>query len=316
MDRSSGRLAQLRAAIAVDPHPNHRVAHTATTRLIARAETAAAGRPLLGWGAFSESTATPRIGAEDWQATLGVTANMIAVAGLAEAEDFATLNRLVRQYGPEAVASIQAAADERLGLGRSMPLATRFARTVTRTQRIVDSLVAGGTEHQAARAIARRCARTAYSLVMTDVDRSPPGPRITTVEDAITCVDTGGIPAWRGQVAIVAADPWSPYPTELLRLLREGDRDAAADTLESAVKYYRDLAERHDRQLVAREIRRLVAMSGLSQRQFAAMSGTSAPRLSTYVNGLVTPSASMMVRFTRVSELAERQGRDARGSSA
>ena len=151
---------------------------------------------------------------------------------------------------------------------------------------------------------------------MADIDPASPGPQLTTVDDAVQCVDSGGIRAWRAQVAAVAANPWTPYATDLVTLLREGDRDGAADMLESAMRHYRDLAERHDRQLVAREIRRLVAMSGLSQRQFAALCGTSAPRISTYVNGLVTPSASMMVRFTRVSELAERQSRNARGSSA
>ena len=51
-----------------------------------------------------------------------------------------------------------------------------------------------------------------------------------------------------------------------------------------------------------------------TQREFAAMAGTSASRLSTYVNGLVTPSATMMVRIRRVSELV--QTRRANGSSS
>ena len=38
-------------------------------------------------------------------------------------------------------------------------------------------------------------------------------------------------------------------------------------------------------------------MSGLTQRDFARRMGTSASRVSTYVNGLVTPSASMMIRI-------------------
>jgi DNA transposition AAA+ family ATPase len=98
--------------------------------------------------------------------------------------------------------------------------------------------------------------------------------------------------------------------------LVDGGRPELAAALDELVKHYRDLSEQHDRQLVAREIRRLVAVSGLSQRQFAALCGTSAPRLSTYVNGLVTPSAAMMVRFTRVSERAQRQAAQERGSTA
>ena len=291
------------------------LAQTATSQLIARAAGADAGRLVLGWDQFSEAAASV-IGEDDWPMTVGVMANMISVVGLADAEDFSTLDQLVRQYGHESVASVQTTIDDLLGLGVAMPLASRFAWKVARTQRIVDSLVASRTEHEAACQIARRCSRNAYWLVMADIDPDSPGPQLTTVEDAVKCVDNGGIQAWRAQVSAVAVNPWAPYPTELLRLLREGDREVPADILDSAIRHYRDLAERHDRQLVAREIRRLVAISGLSQRQFAALCGTSAPRISTYVNGLVTPSASMMVRFARVSELAQRQSRSARGSSA
>ena len=46
--------------------------------------------------------------------------------------------------------------------------------------------------------------------------------------------------------------------------------------------------------------RRIVAMSGLSQRAFAARVGTSASRLSSYVHGHVVPSATMMLRIKRV----------------
>jgi len=180
----------------------------------------------------------------------------------------------------------------------------------------VDALEASGLDRDRALDVGHRCYRTGFWLVIADVDPDAPGPELTTVEDAIECADAGGIQAWRAQVASVAGNPWSPYPVELHELLVDGDRPAPAEALDSAIKHYRDLSERRDRQLVAREIRRLVAVSGLSQRQFAALCGTSAPRLSTYVNGLVTPSASMMVRFTRVSELAQQQARRVRGSSA
>lgn len=315
MDGSVARLAEVRAAIAADPHPIHRAAHTATTQLITRAGGADGDRFVLGRDQFFEA-ALGLIGEDDWPITIGVMANMISVVGLAEAEDFSTLDQLVRQYGHESVAAVQTRTDDLLGLGVAMPLASRLTWRLAQTQRIVDVLVASGTGDEPARAIARRCSRAAYWLVMADIDPGSPGPELASVDDVVQCADSGGIRAWRAQVAAVAANPWAPYSVELVGLLRDGDRDAPADMLESAIRHYRDLSERDDRQLVAREVRRLVAMSGLSQRQFAALCGTSAPRISTYVNGLVTPSASMMVRFTRVSELAQRQSRNARGSSA
>lgn len=52
-------------------------------------------------------------------------------------------------------------------------------------------------------------------------------------------------------------------------------------------------------------IRDLVARSGLSQQDFALRLGTSRPRLSTYMTGKVTPSASLMVRMRRIAARAQ-----------
>ena len=116
-----------------------------------------------------------------------------------------------------------------------------------------------------------------------------PGPILRTPEEVAWTWDNGGLRAWRGQVAIIASNPWAPYGNELKELALAANRPAPVHAIEEAVKVYRSRFERRERELVAREIRQLVAMSGLSQREFAAMAGTSASRLSTYVNGLVTP---------------------------
>ena len=197
-----------------------------------------------------------------------------------------------------------------------MPLASRFAWRVAHSEAVVECVAASGVNGEVAVDIGRACYRTGFWLLLADIDQDAPGPELATVEDAVRCVDVGGMRAWRGQVALVAANPWAPYPVKLYKLLIAGDRPAQADALDAVIHYYRDRTERADRQQVATEIRRLVAVSGLSQRQFAALCGTSAPRLSTYVNGLVTPSASMMVRFARASESRQQQTHRARNTSA
>lgn len=315
METSVGRFAALHAAIAQDADPSNQPAHAATLELLARAGRAGARRPLPGWERFAEAAAG-LVGTRDWPMTLAVTANLIAVVDLAEPGDFVTLSRLVKHYGHRPVASIQSVVDDVLGTSSAKPLATRFAWKVARTPGIVGGLVAGGLDPQRAHVVARRCRRCAFWLVVADVDPASPGPELTTVEDVVACADHGGIPAWRGQLAIIAANPWAPYPLQLQQQLVDGGRPELAGALDDLIKYYRDVSEQRDRQLVAREVRRLVAVSGLSQRQFAALCGTSAPRLSTYVNGLVTPSASMMLRFARVSERAQEQARRERGSTA
>lgn len=315
MDTSVARIAALRAAIADDSDPEHGFAHAATEGLLGRAERVADGRLLLGWERFPEA-ADRLVGDEGWPMRIAVMANMVAVVDFGDPADFAVLDGLVERYGHVAVAAVQTTVDRLLGTGVAQPLASRYVWRVARDGSIVDGLVASGLDRDAALRIGRTCYRSGFWLVIADIDLDAPGPELTTVEEAVRCADAGGIRGWRAQVATVAANPWAPYPLELHQLLLAGDRQAPADALEAAIKYYRDQSERHDRQLVAREIRRLVAMSGLSQRQFAALCGTSAPRLSTYVNGLVTPSASMMVRFTRASERAQRQSRQQRGHTA
>jgi transcriptional regulator with XRE-family HTH domain len=61
---------------------------------------------------------------------------------------------------------------------------------------------------------------------------------------------------------------------------------------------------------VAAEIRDVVAGSGLSRQVFALRLGTSRPRLSTYMSGKVTPSASLMVRMRRIAAQAQELAKD------
>jgi len=72
-----------------------------------------------------------------------------------------------------------------------------------------------------------------------------------------------------------------------------------ANAMEQVVRNARDEAEADERRAVAAEISRLVDESGLTRAEFASRIGTSTSRLSTYVNGKVTPSASLLVRMRR-----------------
>ncbi|NHA01308.1 helix-turn-helix transcriptional regulator [Nocardioides sp. W3-2-3] len=64
------------------------------------------------------------------------------------------------------------------------------------------------------------------------------------------------------------------------------------------------MAEEDERRAVADHIRTTIAATGLTQRQFATLVGTSPSRLSTYVTGSVTPSAAMLLRINRMAKRA------------
>lgn len=52
---------------------------------------------------------------------------------------------------------------------------------------------------------------------------------------------------------------------------------------------------------VRRRLRAAVEASGMSQAAFAALLGTSQPRLSTYLSGKVSPAAKLLVRAERIA---------------
>jgi len=71
--------------------------------------------------------------------------------------------------------------------------------------------------------------------------------------------------------------------------------------MERVIAWAREAAQAAEREAVAAEVDALVRASGLTRAEFASRIGTSAPRLSTYATGKVTPSAALLVRMRTVS---------------
>ncbi|MBM7518013.1 helix-turn-helix domain-containing protein [Nocardioides nitrophenolicus] len=107
---------------------------------------------------------------------------------------------------------------------------------------------------------------------------------------------------WRQALGRVADNPWCHDADHALDAAL---RTADARTRQAAEEFRQACRQREserERAAVATEVRRIVAMSGLSQRAFAGRIGTSASRLSSYVHGHVVPSATMMLRIKRVEQ--------------
>ena len=104
---------------------------------------------------------------------------------------------------------------------------------------------------------------------------------------------------------MIAATPWSPYARHLVDLAQQADHPQVAEVIDRFTEVCRDHNKEREREDVAEDVRRLVADSGATQREFAHWLGTSPSRLSTYVSGTVTPSASLMLRMARTSRLLQ-----------
>jgi hypothetical protein len=123
-------------------------------------------------------------------------------------------------------------------------------------------------------------------------------------EGLLTAIERGSMKVWD---QIAAELGRHPYGT-VARLLEEEVIDAVAhegerELFRRILLRARDRWEQEARSEVASRLRSLLALSGLNQRDFAIQLGTSASRLSTYLNGKVMPGADVLVRAERVPGL-------------
>lgn len=231
-----------------------------------------------------------------WRAT--VLANMFGVIARGDAQDYEETALLFRSGGA-GIAEIQNDFDELVGIAPGRPFATATILALARSTHVRGLLVDAGHTAAEADLVAAECAHTAFWLLMDGVDKTHPAPMPATAADLRRVVEKRGVGVWRAILANIAANPFGPDAGVLADFAHDAGLEDAARAIEACARVSRRRFEEAERLEVAHEIRDLVAISGLSQRRFARYIGTSGPRLSTYVNGLVTPSATMMVRMRR-----------------
>lgn len=114
-----------------------------------------------------------------------------------------------------------------------------------------------------------------------------------------TALERGDLTHWQRLTAEIRRHPWGRTARQVEEVLSYTRPYGVAEALEAVLARAREREERSEREEVAAEIRRAVAGSGLTRTEFAARIGTSPSRLSTYLAGKVTPSASLLVRIRR-----------------
>lgn len=241
----------------------------------------------------------PRPGA--FEREEAVLENMIRLLTHATAADYEQVVALRQELGAEGLAAVQYDL-ERLICGPGVPFTTALIAKLLHEARIRHVLAGAGRSPGDGRLTAAACADAAFWLLIAGIDVNDMAPAPATCGELRTLVATRGADQWRRVLAQVAACPWSPCTTHLTALARSADLDRPlADLIEKCATFYRERSAEAERRDVAKEVRRLVAVSGCTQREFARYAGTSASRLSTYASGRVTPSATMMLRIVSVS---------------
>ncbi|MFE3545661.1 helix-turn-helix domain-containing protein [Nocardia sp. NPDC059177] len=140
-------------------------------------------------------------------------------------------------------------------------------------------------------------------LQFRNLNISPDAPVAQWPTEAVqTALERGDLDDWRRIGAELRRDPWGPIARRLEEVLSHSRPYGVAEIMEGLLERARAGAEAAERRHVAAEIRRAVSESGLTSTEFASSIGTSASRLSTYLNGKVVPSATLMLRIRQVAE--------------
>jgi predicted XRE-type DNA-binding protein len=140
------------------------------------------------------------------------------------------------------------------------------------------------------------------SLTFRNIDVSPDDSvDVWPTEAVLTALERGGLGHWRRLAAAINEDPWGPVARRVEEALEVARPYGVGVVMTEILAAARACAERAERAAVAAEITRLLAVSGMARAEFASAIGTSASRLSTYLNGKVTPSAALLVRMRRVT---------------
>jgi hypothetical protein len=143
-----------------------------------------------------------------------------------------------------------------------------------------------------------------------NVDASPTDDVTTWPYEAIVeVIDRGLVPDWQPLLAEIRRSPWGRVARRVERYLTYREPDGVGTFFDLAIDHARGEAARSEREAVVERVRAAVDRSGLTNAAFAELIGTSASRLSTYLNGKVTPSAALLVRIERASDPAATEGR-------
>ena len=223
-----------------------------------------------------------------------VLANLVGIAVFGDEADFDALSELTGLLGVERVAAVQHRAARFIEPDLTFPLTTSALRRMV-----------AAPPHRGSGTIIE----STVALLLEGVDLDRVLPVIRTRAELLGVVDGGTVLEWRHHFAVIAVNPWSPYSRHLVDLAQQAARPQVVAVIDRFTEVCREHNKEREREQVAREVRRIVYASGTTQRDFAHWIGTSPSRLSTYISGTVTPSATLMLRMARTSRLL--QERDA-----
>lgn len=236
------------------------------------------------------------------------------LVALNRVRDYLDLDMLTKRSGHESAAAAIALIDQVFTNGESgrAPLATQLVRRLAKpTPRIGIRKSPGFTEPSAERwaESSETCSSLCAHVLLHNEPRAQTNRVRGTDEmspaegwslpNMVQAIEQGDLVDWQHLAHEARVKPWGTVARTIPAAGDAADEVAVATALRGVVVFARGLRDRLEREEVARRVTKFVKVTGLTQKAIATRIGTSASRLSTYMNGSVTPSASMMIRIER-----------------
>jgi predicted XRE-type DNA-binding protein len=133
------------------------------------------------------------------------------------------------------------------------------------------------------------------------------GPADRPVEfwstDAVrSALESGNIAIWQRIVVALKRDPYGRTARQVEEVVEGNQLYGISKALSEVLTRTRAHLEANERAEVVRHMRLLIQRSGLSQQEFASRVGVRADDLAAYLDGKLSPPASLMIRMRRLSD--------------
>ncbi|MDQ6523556.1 hypothetical protein RB608_08105 [Nocardioides sp. LHD-245] len=167
------------------------------------------------------------------------SANLVGLALLGDVEDHAALSGLVGELGHKRLARLQHRYGTALETDSRLPVTSAALRRIL-APGLTRRLAAHPRTAHRSETIDDTCLRAAHALLLQGVNRTWTVPRLDSVEEFADIAAHGTINEWRHHVAMIIADPWSPYVDRIVDLARQVGRSHPSRIITAIVALCRE----------------------------------------------------------------------------
>jgi hypothetical protein len=121
-------------------------------------------------------------------------------------------------------------------------------------------------------------------------------------------LESGDIATWKQIAVAIKRDPYGRTARQVEEVLDKSRPYGISKALVEVLDRARAHLEANERAEVARHVQLLMERSGLEQREFASRIGVPVEDFAAYLEGKVSPSASLMIRMRRLSDRFAKAG--------